>query len=230
MKRFTYLFMLVVVISAMYSCSSMFSTAGRRSDENDSTNTFGNRSIVGTSNTPGTPRTGDYGGPTLPIRATANTTGPSPAPGDTATNSALSFETQRFIRLVSFSRMTEVQISKIALSRSKNSNVREYASRLVAHQNRISEDIRSVSTSKDMAVFDLDQSASDELTAKMDKLNKAPEEQFDEIYIKMITKEQRDAVKIFDQGTEFKDPAIREFSKRNLPALKTQLKDLESLL
>jgi predicted outer membrane protein len=207
----------------------MFSTAGRRSDESDSTNTFGNSSIVGTSNTPGTPRTGDYGGPTLPVRATANTTGPSPTPGDTATNSALSFETQRFIRLVSFSRMTEVQLSQLASSRAENQNIKEYASRLAASQNKIAEDLRSISTSKDMAVFDLDQSASDELTKKLDKLKNASAEQFDEFYIKTIVKEHRDATKIFDQGTKFKDPVIRDFSERHLPALKKQLKELESL-
>jgi len=229
MKSFGFIILLVALSALVQSCSSMFSTAGGNTAGNDSISRFTTPTIVGTSNTPGTPRSGYLGEPPPGIRSTANSTGPSPSPNDTKTNSALAFETQKFIRLASVSKITETQLAQLGSSRSKNSRIKEYASRILLQQNRVGEDLKSLSISKDMAVVDLDQSASDELTGKLDKLNNAPDTQFDELFKKMILKEHRDAIRIFDGGSKFRDPAIASFSKKYLPLLKTQLQELESL-
>lgn len=236
MKNFSFLIVLLAVGMLMESCSTMFSSAGNGNVMNDST--FTHRSIVGTSNTPGSTRIIDYQELKLGTGATPNTSGPSMSAQELAAyeksdvnkiNGVSIVDMKRFIQLATFNRLTEIQLSSIVSSKTKNKEISNYALKLIKDQNSIAEELNSIILSRKLAVEDLTGKADDDLSRKIDQLNQASAEQSDEMYIKLVKKEHRSAIQILEQGAKFKDTQISNFSSKYLPLFRAQLKSLESL-
>jgi len=235
MNKFSCVVMSASVALMAQACSSLSSTTGSNPTGNDTIATY-MTSIVGSSNTPGTPRTGNYSQESLAISATANTSGPSPTPsqlaefnsGDKSKKSG-AYYSQRFIQLVSFAKITELKLSQLAVTKSKNTAVKNAAAKLQDNYNAIGADLNTLASSKRVGVPGLNQSFSDDLNENMAKLEAATDEKFDETFLKIIVKEQKGTVGIFDEGVKSDDPAIKAYSGKYLPLLKAQLKELTEL-
>lgn len=199
---------------------------------------FTNRSIVGTSNTPGSPRIVDYQELKLGTGATPNTTGPSLTPQELAayenpqlnkSNGVSVVDMKRLVQLVTYNRLTEIQISAMMSSKTKSTAISTYAVNVIKEQNSIGEELKAIAAGKRLFIEDLTSRESDDLTEKIDKLNKASAAEIDKVYIKLIRKEHRNAIEILAQGAKFKDTAISGFSTKYLSVFKAELKKLESL-
>jgi predicted outer membrane protein len=236
MRKISFILTTSVAIATSYSCSRVFSSAGNEASLRDST--FTNRSIVGNANTPGTPRINDYREMRPPITATPNTTGPTPAASDmadyqgptaTANNRANPNEIKRFVQLMAYNRLAEVQLSLLASSKSKNPKLAAYAEELVKDQNNIAADLKLLAAVKKTGIADINEVADEKLSNSITGLDDTAADKFDQTYIKLLSKEHRNAVQILKQGTDFKDDAIQQFSKKYLPVMQLHKNRLESL-
>lgn len=237
MRKLSFLILLFFIALATQSCSTVFSSAGNNNVIKDST-TFTNRSIVGTSNTPGSPRIVDYQELKLGTGATPNTTGPSLSPQELAAyenpeinkiNGVSVVDMKRLIQLVTYNRLTEMQISAMMSSKTKNTAISNYALNLIKEQNGMGDELKAIAAAKRLSIEDLTSKESNDLTEKIDKLNKSSAEELNQVYIKLVRKEHKNAIEILSQGAKFKDNAISVFSTKYLSVFRAQLKKLESL-
>lgn len=220
--------MLGAAALVMQSCAGSRSTAGTGYTVSDSTIRLGgDGNVVGSSNTPGTyrTRTENYKEGSVATTATANTTGPGLTPEELADNNGTS--ARSFITDAVQSGITEVRLSKLALSRSKNEGIKNYASTVVEDHNNIDNDLRSLASSKKLALPELINT--DYLNVKINDLNGKPDDQFDKQYLKMIIKEHQNTADIFKRGSKSIDPAVRSYVAKYLPVIKVHLKDAGAL-
>lgn len=235
MNKFSGVVMLAVVALMAQSCGSLSSTTGSNATGSDTIATY-MTSIVGRSNTPGTPMTGNYSQESLAIKSTANTSGPSPTAAEIAdfnnagkSKKSGTYFSQRFIQLVAFSRITELKLSQLAASKTQNTGIKNAALKLQENYETIGAELNTLASSKGLIVPPLNQSFSDDLNEKMAKLESASAEKLNETFLKIIIKELKDTVGIFDEGVKSDDPAIKSYAGKYLPLLKTQLQELSGL-
>jgi putative membrane protein len=226
MRKLTYIIMLSAAALIVQSCAGSRSAAGNGSSSNDDTRLGGDGNIVGSSNTPGTFRTGSYGQSSLAITATPNTTGPSLSPEELADNNGAPGARSFIIEVVQCT-MSEVRLSKLAISRSKNESIKNYAAGIAEDRNGIDNGLQSLALSKKISLTELINA--DQLNHKIDELNNTRDDQFDKQYLKMIIREHQNAVDIFKKGTRSIDPAIRSYAGKYLPVVKIHLKNAGSL-
>jgi putative membrane protein len=231
MKKSTSIIVLVAAALIIQSCAGIIPMGGNGSVALDSVNTAGNNP-VGRSNTPGTFRTGIYSQSSLATTATANTTGPSPSPEELVANSSSSAgnsaarSTKRFITEVALNNRSEVKLSTLALSRTKNSMVRSYASALLNNHDDMDKELKEMAVSKKVLLPGPDTADISEMMSKMTNMS---DDQFDKEYMKMIIKDHRDVAGLFKQGTGLADPAVKAYAGKYLPIVKDQIKDASSL-
>lgn len=222
MRKLTYIIMLSAAALIVQSCAGSRYATGNGSTSNDSTKLGGEGNIVGSSNTPGTFRTGNYSQTSIAITATANTTGPSLLPGDLTDDDARSFIIEAVQRT-----MSEVRLSKLAAERSKNESIKSYAAGIVEDHNNIDNRLQSLALSKKLSLPELINA--DQLNDRINELNNTRDDQFDKQYLKMIIREHQSAVDIFKKGAKSSDPAIRSYAGKYLPVVKVHLKNADSL-
>lgn len=226
MRKLTYLIMLSAAALIIQSCAGSRSAAGNGSSSNDSTRLGGDRNIVGSSNTPGTFRTGTYGQTSLAITATPNTTGPSPSPEELADDNG-AFNARSFIIETVQRTMAEVRLSKLAVLRSKNESIKSYAAGIVEDHNNIDSGLQSLALSKKLSLPELINA--DQLGDKINGLSNTRDDKFDKQYLKMIIREHQNAADIFKKGATSIDPAVKSYAGKYLPVVKIHLKNADSL-
>jgi len=244
--------MLAATALVIQSCSTLLATSGNTDTNNtvgDSTISLGGQGVVGSSNTGNTFRNGTSQG--VPSTdATANSTGPSPSPdemdGSNTTpalkrNSVSAADyTQWFLVEAALSGITEVKLSKIALTRTQNNTVKSYASMILIDHVGTDEHLQALAASKNVALPDpakigqtkgsaINNSSSANLNEKINTLSHIADDQFDKVYIRMIVKDTQDAVKFYEQGAKANDPDVRAYARKYLPVLKMHLKKVNSL-
>lgn len=237
MKQLSFILVTFLFIILLQSCSRIFSSAGNEASLTDST--FSNRTVVGVSNTPGTPGLINSYSPSAPaITATPNTTGPTPAARDMADykESAQSLkqrinenEIKKFIRLMANNRLMETQLSLLIAAKTGNSKLSAYAGSIVKDQNLMGEGLKQVAAAKKIMIPDLNISGTDDMTAKITDLNESTADKADKLYIRMMAKEHKNAIEILRQGVSFEDAAVQNFSRQFLPVITAHKKTLESL-
>jgi len=244
--------MLAATALVIQSCSTLLATSGNTDANNtvgDSTITLGAQGVVGSSNTGNTFRNGTSQG-VQSTDATANSTGPSPSPDEMdGSNTTPSIKrssvssadyTQWFLVEAALSGITEVKLSKIALTRTQNNTVKSYASMILIDHVGTDEHLQTLAASKNVTLPDpakignansnsVNNSSSANLNEKVNTLSQLADDQFDKIYIRMIIKDTQDAVKFFEQGAKSSDPDVSAYARKYLPQLKMHLKKVNYL-
>lgn len=248
--------MLSVLALIIQSCATLINTGGNSTTVN---NTSGNDSLhedldlVGSSNTAGTFRYGASQGPT-PTEGTPNTTGPSPDPGYMPDGTRIPLKMKKlapntdyiqwFIIETALNGKTEEALSQIALSRTKNDSVKNYAATIIKDHTAAETDLKTLAASKNVTLPDVDPAAAAaanspwrghnpssplNLNEKISKLTHASDDQFDKVYISLITSDAQDAVNFFQQGSKDGDRSVKDYVKKYLPVLKSRLKNVPSM-
>jgi putative membrane protein len=133
---------------------------------------------------------------------------------------------KNFAEKIAKASMAEVEISRVAVSRSSNPQVREFAEQMIADHSRMSDELSSLAAHKGIAL-----PAKDNVAEKWTKQNA---KDFDKDYLKKMVSDHEDAVKAFQkQALDGSDPELMGFARKHLPALQHHLeraKDLERFL
>ncbi len=249
--------MLSALALIIQSCATLINTGGNSTtvvDQNAGNDSLKeDLDLVGSSNTAGTFRYGAIQGST-PIEGTPNTTGPSPDPGYMPDGTRIVAKKSKsvankdfiqwFIVETALNGRTEEALSQIALSRTKNEAVKNYASTIIKDHTIAATDLESLAASKNVKLPEVDPSTVAaanspwrghnpssplNLNEKISKLTHIPDDQFDKTYVSLITSDAQDAVNFFQQGSSDGDKAIKAYVKKYLPVLKSRVKNAPSL-
>ena len=113
--------------------------------------------------------------------------------------------------------MTEVELGKIALDKSKNAEVRDFAQRMVADHGKANQELASIAKNKGIsAPKSLD--ASHEETVK--KLRSEEGDAFDIEYSRHMNMDHDKAIELFEAASKSSDADLAGFARKTLPTLK----------
>lgn len=116
----------------------------------------------------------------------------------------------------------EVAASKIALEKTTNPAVKDFAQKMIEQHTQVGEQLKQLASSKDVSVPSEPSLAQRAKIAVLEKLSGAT---FDKRYASSIgVSAHQDAVKLFQKAsTESRDPDVKDFAAKTLPGLKEHL-------
>ena len=113
--------------------------------------------------------------------------------------------------------MTEVELGKIALKKSENPQVREFAQRMVTDHGKANQELAALARSKGIdAPKDLDA----EHNAMVKALDSQHAASFDAEYSRHMNMDHTKAISLFEAASKSSDPDLAGFAKKTLPTLK----------
>ncbi|MBW9333204.1 DUF4142 domain-containing protein [Herbaspirillum aquaticum] len=116
----------------------------------------------------------------------------------------------------------EIEASQIALEKSSNQAVKDYAQKMIDQHTKVDEQLKQLASSKDVT---LPTEPSMAQRAKIAILEKLKGNTFDKRYASMIgVSAHEDAVKLFQKSSkEAQDPDVKTFASKTLPGLQEHL-------
>jgi putative membrane protein len=132
--------------------------------------------------------------------------------------SSTSMTTSTFVQKAAQDGMTEVEMGKLALDKSHDSDVRAFADQMVSDHDKANMELKSVAKSANVQVpTEIDS----EHRSMVDKLRTKSGEDFDEAYAKAMADDHAKAVAMFKSAASSSDldPQVATFAKKTLPTL-----------
>jgi putative membrane protein len=120
----------------------------------------------------------------------------------------------------------EVEASKIAQTKAKSPQVKEFADKMIADHTKLAEDLSQLASAKNVA---LPSDPSVVQKAKLKVLD-VSDDSFDKRYVKTFgVAAHKDAVKLFQDASRSKDADVKAFAQKALPELQHHLQMAQSL-
>jgi putative membrane protein len=125
-----------------------------------------------------------------------------------------------FIIQASIGNLQEIQIAKLALQRSTNSEVKAFANQMIADHGNAQAQLMQLVKNRN---FQIPPEATDTPVEDL-MLKNLPAKDFDRMYVHMMVPDHRQAVQLFENyALTGKDPDVNAFAKQTLPKLKEHL-------
>jgi putative membrane protein len=123
--------------------------------------------------------------------------------------------------------MAEVELSRIALQKTENEEIRRFAQMMIDEHTAANAELEQIAASKNMA---MPTEMSKKHRDAMEKLNGLSGAEFDRAYMKQMVKDHQATVKLFekqaDRGT---DADLKAFAAKTLPNLREHLRMARSM-
>lgn len=125
---------------------------------------------------------------------------------------------ESFAKAAALGGMTEVEASKLALSKSTNADIKSFAQRMVTDHSKTNDELKSLAKTKNIM---LPTSLDAEHRAKVDKLNSKSAAEFDAAYSKAMDMDHAKTVALFRAASTAGgvDKDLQAFAKKTLPTL-----------
>jgi putative membrane protein len=125
-----------------------------------------------------------------------------------------------FIIQASIGNLQEIQIAKLALQRSTNSEIKAFANQMIAdHGNAEAQLMQIIRTRNFQIPAEAIETPVEDLMLK-----NLPAKDFDRMYVHMMVPDHRQTVQLFESyALTGKDPDVNSFAKQTLPKLKEHL-------
>lgn len=128
-----------------------------------------------------------------------------------------------FVPMATHSNMFEIMSSEIALEKSQNAEVDEFAQQMITDHTKASEDMQAALQESDAGV-EMPTELDERHQGMVDQLEAASAEEFDALYLQMQTQAHEEAVALFESySTEGEDGPLKEFATATLPTLEMHL-------
>lgn len=143
---------------------------------------------------------------------------------------APSHMTKEFIEDASAAGMFEVDSSKVALDKSSDAKIKEFAQKMVDDHTKAGDELKSTVSADQQKFLGTKETAAQRKT--LGKLNKDDAKAFDKDYVKAQVKAHNQAVKLFQKYANKGDDAnLKAFAAKTLPTLqehKTMIDNIKS--
>lgn len=130
-----------------------------------------------------------------------------------------------FIEDINQSSLTNFELGKLS-EKSSTQEIREFGATMVAQDEQLLKEIRSLAESKNTTVSD---SLDSRKQRKLNSLTGKSGMEFDKELIKLLSSEQRRLTSEFKKIDEVKDAELKAFVERNLPIIKSRGTDLRTM-
>lgn len=146
----------------------------------------------------------------------------------TASTGAVAATDKQFFANAAQTDMLEIEASKLAVDRATNEQVKSFASMIVSDHTGTSGELKSMASAKGVT---LPTELSGKHKATLEKLQKAQGAEFDRLYAQQIAVQaHRDAVTLYtNTAKNAKDPEVKGFAQKTLPALKQHLTQAQQI-
>lgn len=135
----------------------------------------------------------------------------------TANPAQVTEEDTEFAVMAADAGMTEVELGKLALSKSSNADVKKYAQMMVDDHTAANDKLMGIASSKQIT---LPASISDKHKKHVEDMSKMSGKDFDKHYIDMMVDDHGDVVDAFKKENEnTKDAELKNFTSETLPIL-----------
>jgi putative membrane protein len=131
-----------------------------------------------------------------------------------------------FVKKAALDGMTEVELAKVALSKSKDEKVRAFAERMVADHGKANKELATLAKSKQM---DVPTSLDAEHQAMVQSLSGKSGAAFDASYSEHMKMDHAKAVALFEGASKGTDAELGAFAKKTLPTLQEHKRMADSL-
>jgi putative membrane protein len=133
----------------------------------------------------------------------------------------------KFVEEAAGGGLAEVRLGQLAVDRSSDSSVKEFAQQMVTDHSKANDELKSLVAGRDVKIpaeLPKDQQK------KWDDLNKLSLEKFDKAYVDAMVDDHKTDVKLFEKEAKSGDDAtVKAFAGRTLPTLKHHLEMALSL-
>jgi putative membrane protein len=127
-----------------------------------------------------------------------------------------------FVKKAAQGGLAEIQLSQLALTKSSNQKVKDFAMRMVDEHTKAADELRSVAAKKDIA-FPTDLIPDD--GALMTRLTGLSGDQFDKAYMSAMVKAHETDIAAFQkEANSSSDADLKGFASATLPALREHLR------
>jgi putative membrane protein len=113
--------------------------------------------------------------------------------------------------------MMEVEAANLALKKSKEKAVRDFAGRMLKDHSIANKELKSIAAAKGLQ---LPQTLVAELSKHLEMLNTLADRAFDVQYMKMMINDHKKTVQLFTDGSHLVDPELKAFAAKTLPVIK----------
>ncbi len=139
-----------------------------------------------------------------------------------ATKMAAGAETPAtFVKKASMAGMTEVELAKLALDKSKDANVRGFAQRMVSDHGKANTELTAIAKRKNLEVS---KSLDSEHQKKVQELSGKSGAEFDAAYAQHMTMDHDKAAALFEGASKGNDAELASFAQKTLPTIKEHQK------
>jgi len=122
-----------------------------------------------------------------------------------------------FVKKAALDGMTEVEAGKVALSKSQDPAIRDFAQRMVTDHGKANSELESLAVRKGLqAPKRLDA----EHKEMLDTLSSKNGKEFDQAYAEHMNMDHSKAIALFESAAGSNDPDLAKFAKETLPTLK----------
>lgn len=128
---------------------------------------------------------------------------------------------REFIVMAAQGNNAEIQMSRLALERANDENVRQYAQMMIEQHTMANQNLQPIAAEQGI---DLPTTASSFDTAVLETLSQVPDEQFDQAYMNAQVNAHLKSAGVFRTGAQqVEDADLRSYAARILPAVQQHL-------
>lgn len=113
--------------------------------------------------------------------------------------------------------MMEVEAANLALKKSKNKTVKDFAARMLKDHGMANKELEKIALGKGL---DLPQTLPGDLAAYLKEMNTLAERAFDVQYMRMMIDDHQKTVSLFTDGIRLTDPEFKAFAIKTLPVIR----------
>ena len=139
-------------------------------------------------------------------------------------NSAIDERISSFMTEAADAHMLALKQAEIATTKATSPAIKEFATWMVAEQKRLLQNLKMLAAQKNIT---LPQTLGNRSAERLEDLSE--EENFDKEFADAMRKEYKDAVDIFEDGSDVRDDDVQLFAKSNLPVVESHLTRIEEL-
>lgn len=133
---------------------------------------------------------------------------------------------RRWVNKVADSGMTEIALAKLAAEKASNPEVKSFAQKLVDDHTKVSEELKSLASQKNVKLDDEDLGSD----RAHKRLSKKSGNEFDQEFIEHMVDMHEADVKLFEKAsTDAKDSALKSFAAKHVDHLRQHLQQAQSL-
>lgn len=138
--------------------------------------------------------------------------------------------TENFVKNATVSGKFEIESSRVALEKSQNAEVKEFAQTMIDDHIRADQELKSTIPQSSASMVALPEGLDNKHQKMLDKLQNASANDFDDEYIKAQKAAHKEAVSLFSSyAKKGDDAALKDFAGKTLPVLEAHQEHVKHL-